>query len=359
MLFADIVGYSKLTEGAIPDFVGCFLERVSQLASSSVNAPRSVNTWGDAVYAVFDFARDAGLFALELVRMIEDGRRDWIAKGLYWEENTAGRTIQHPLSVRIGLHTGPVFMHYDPVVRRLGFTGAHVNRAARIEPIVKPGEVYASEEFAAMSELTSEFLRIEGVATPELGFVCEYAGSMQLAKEYPGRYRIYRVVERPGFALDALAEAAHAAYCAEAEARGENPIDNASMRPWGQLSDDLRDANRAQVADIPVKLRFLGYELATSHGLPALSIKMTDRQVEEMAVREHDRWIAERSRNGWTYGAQRDNARKRHPLMIPWANLDEADKEKDRDTIRNLPQLVAKAGFHVRPIEETPLSEIP
>src|SRR4029079_1413799 len=94
-----------------------------------------------------------------------------------------------------------VFMHYDPVVRRLGFTGAHVNRAARIEPVAKPGEVFTSEEFAALAELGSE-IRRRGVAGPShtladggddetgAGFVCEYAGSMQLAKGYPGRFRI-------------------------------------------------------------------------------------------------------------------------------------------------------------------------
>ncbi len=355
MLFADIVGYSKLTEKVIPDFVGVFLERVSQLTATSPNAPRSVNTWGDAVYAVFDFARDAGLFALELTRMIEEGRNDWIAKGLYWEERTADGTVQHPLSVRIGLHTGPVFLHYDPVVRRLGFTGAHVNRAARIEPVAKPGEVYASEEFAAVAELSSELLRLDtaNASSPELGFVCEYAGSMPLAKGYPGRYRIYRVVPRPGFALDALAQAAHAAYYAEAEARGEAPESNPSMRSWDQLTEDLRDANRAQVADIPNKLAFLGYELTTRHGVSALDIKITDEQVEQMSMREHERWLAERKRNGWTYGPKRDNARKRHPLMIPWEDLKESDKQKDRDTIRNFPQLVEKADFRVRRLDET------
>ncbi|HYL74162.1 MAG TPA: RyR domain-containing protein [Bryobacteraceae bacterium] len=354
MLFADIVGYSKLTEKVIPDFVGVFLERVSQLAATSQNAPRNVNTWGDAVYAVFDFARDAGLFALELTKMIEEGRADWIAKGLYWEEITPHGNTQHPLSVRIGLHTGPVFLHYDPVVRRLGFTGAHVNRAARIEPIAKPGEVYASEEFAAMAELTSQFLRIEAGSppAPELGFVCEYAGSMPLAKGYPGRHRIYRVVPRPGFALDTLAQAAHAAFCAEAEARGERRESNPSMRPWDELSEDLRDANRAQVADIPNKLRFLGYELATSHGMSALSIKVSDQEVEEMAALEHERWMAERKRNGWIYGPKRDNARKHHPLMVPWKDLTEPDKDKDRDTIRHFPQLVEKAGFRVRRLNE-------
>ena len=90
MLFADIVGYSKLHEGVIPKFVELFLSRVSLLVAQSKHAPRSVNTWGDAVYGIFDFARDAGAFALELTEMIQKGKPDWLREGLYWEEHVAG-----------------------------------------------------------------------------------------------------------------------------------------------------------------------------------------------------------------------------------------------------------------------------
>ncbi len=302
MLFADIVGYSKLTEKVIPEFVGSFLERVSQLAASSKHAPCSVNTWGDAVYAVFDFACDAGLFALEITQMVQEGRAEWLQKGLYWEEGGE----KHPLNIRIGLHAGPVVMHYDPVVRRLGFTGSHVNRAARIEPVARPGEVFASEEFAALAELASEIERRShdtGEPTGDEGFVCEYAGTMQLAKGYPGRYRIYRVAPK-----------------------------------------------RAVVGDIPNKLRHLGYELAPSYGQRPSEIAISDADIEQLAIREHDRWMAERRRSGWTYAATRDNARKHHPLLVPWENLSDEEKEKDRDPIRNLPKLVERAGFRVRRI---------
>jgi hypothetical protein len=117
------------------------------------------------------------------------------------------------------------------------------------------------------------------------------------------------------------------------------------------LSEDLRDASRAQVADIPNKLQQLGFELAPSHGLRASEIAISDADVEEMAIREHERWMTDRQHHGWTYSAQRDNARKHHPLLVPWEQLSEPEKEKDRDTIRNLPGLVERSGFRVRRIE--------
>lgn len=360
MLFADVVGYSKFTEKVIPEFVEAFLKRVSQLAAESKHAPCSLNTWGDAVYAVFDSAHDAGCFALELTRMVQEGERDWLQKGLYWEERIGDcpDAVKHPLNIRTGLHAGPVVMFYDPVVRRLGFTGTHVNRAARIEPIAKPGEVFASEEFAAMAELGREILMRKGAediassSETEQGFVCEYAGSMQLAKDYPGRHRIYRIVPRHLFGLEELARAAHDGYCAESRAHGDTPETNSSLCPWEELPEDLKESNRAQVADIPHKLRLLGYELARNHGIRPAEMTMTNAQAEDLAIREHERWMSDRRRHGWTYAPKRDNSRKHHDLLIPWDQLSEREKERDRDIIRNLPRLIERAGLRVRRIAQ-------
>ena len=350
MLFADIVGYSKLNESVIPEFVNVFLARLSRVVSESRHAPLHVNTWGDALYAVFDYAQDAGNFALEFTRLLHEGRDDWLAKGLYSEETAADGTVtKRPLDIRVGLHTGPVFMHYNPVIRQLGFTGVHVSRAARIEPVTTPGEVFASEEFAALAETAAEGARRAGTATR--GFLCEYAGSMPLAKGYPGRFRIYRLVPDKVFAIDELAQAIHADYVEAAVKRGEQPPgSNGALRLWADLAADLRQANYAQAADIPNKLRVLGYELAPGHGLQPSEIAMAPEQIEAMAIHEHDRWAQDRQRQGWTYGPVRDNARKFHPLLVPWEALDEVEREKDRVTVRNVPWLVEKAGFRVRPL---------
>jgi hypothetical protein len=249
-------------------------------------------------------------------------------------------------------------MHYDPVVRRLGFTGAHVNRAARIEPVAQPGEAFASEEFAALSELSAELARLtaptraDADAPDEEGFVCEYAGSMALAKNYPGRYRIYRLLPHRVLPIETLAKAIHQAYCNESRARGDSPATNAALRPWHDLPEDLRNANRAQAADIPNKLWLLGYELAPSWGLKASSIALPGDLVETMAKREHDRWLHDRQRSGWSFGPVRDDATKSHPLIVPWDQLAEPEKQKDRDAVRNVPILVDMAGFRVRRLPE-------
>jgi class 3 adenylate cyclase/tetratricopeptide (TPR) repeat protein len=166
IMFADVVGYSKLPETVIPKYVAQFNQRVSRLMAESSAAPINVNTWGDGLFFVFNGVEDAGRFALDLRDLVVS--TDWVELGL-----------PRNLSIRIGVHAGPVYVNFDPVVRQISFTGAHVSRAARIEPITHEGEVFASEEFAALA-----------AADQSKGFACDLVGTTALAKSY-GLFRVY------------------------------------------------------------------------------------------------------------------------------------------------------------------------
>ena len=166
IIFADVVGYSKLPETVIPKYVAQFNQRVSRLIAESSAGPVNVNTWGDGLFFVFNGVEDAGRFALDLRDLVT--KTDWIDLGL-----------PRNLSIRIGVHAGPVYVNFDPVVRQISFTGAHVSRAARIEPITHEGEVFTSEEFAALA-----------AADQSKGFSCDLVGTTELAKSY-GLFRVY------------------------------------------------------------------------------------------------------------------------------------------------------------------------
>ena len=168
MLFADFAGYSRLHDARAPLFQRQFLEIGAAAIDASPTKPLEAKTWGDALYAVFDSTRDAADFALRfLERMLAV---DWTDTGL------------DPMSqVRIALHAGPVFCDFDPVMRRDGYFGASVTRAARIEPVTPPGTVYASEAFAATL-----------ASTGRQDYALEYVGTLPLAKGY-GEARIYRL----------------------------------------------------------------------------------------------------------------------------------------------------------------------
>ena len=168
MLFADAVGFSKLTEAEVPRFVRNFLGAISRLISTKSRGLVAKNTWGDGLYLVFATVESATAFALDLRDLVV--KTDWTRHGL-----PAG------LSLRIGLHAGPVYECHDPITRTRTFTGTHVSRAARIEPITPPGQVYASEAVAALAS-----------AQPSSDFCFEYAGQIPTAKNY-GTFPMYHV----------------------------------------------------------------------------------------------------------------------------------------------------------------------
>jgi class 3 adenylate cyclase len=168
MLFADAVNFSKLTEQQIPLFLNCFLGAIGKLISTSPHAPLIKNTWGDGLYFVFDDVKHAGLFALELCELMV--QTDWSKTGL-----------PKAINLRIALHAGPVYECIDPVTEQPSYTGTHVSRAARIEPITPPGQVYASQAFAALAAA-------QGVKE----MICDYVGQTPLAKGY-GTFATYHV----------------------------------------------------------------------------------------------------------------------------------------------------------------------
>lgn len=168
MMFADVVGYSKLTEEEIPLFVDEFMNRIAVCVAESGIQVETWNTWGDAIFFVFRKVEEAGQTALQITELVRS--IDWKSLG-----------FSRQLNLRTGLHVGPVYRLMDPITRTWTHTGAHVSRAARIEPIAPPGEVYASEAFAAVAAL-------ENVTR----FQCDYVGVTPMAKGY-GNFPTYHV----------------------------------------------------------------------------------------------------------------------------------------------------------------------
>src|SRR5215218_6771680 len=103
--------------------------------------------------------------------------------------------------------------------------------------------------------------------------------------------------------VEHVAQAIHELYLATQRGRGLRCGDSPAMVAWSRLSDDLREANRAQARDIASKLRAMGYEIRPGTGRgPDFSVPELDR----LARAEHQRWCDQRMRAGWSYGPHRD-----------------------------------------------------
>jgi class 3 adenylate cyclase len=168
ILFADAVGFSKLVEAEVPHFVQHFLGAIAKLSNRFAEAIIARNTWGDGLYFVFSDVNLAGNFALQLADLVT--KQNWEEKGL-----------PRRLNLRIALHAGPVYEFDDPITGNRTYSGTHVSRAARIEPIAPPSQVYASEAFAALS-----------AAQRNRDFTCDYVGQTPMAKGY-GTLPMYHV----------------------------------------------------------------------------------------------------------------------------------------------------------------------
>jgi hypothetical protein len=197
-------------------------------------------------------------------------------------------------------------------------------------------DVHASEAFAALAAL-------EGTQR----FSCELVGSMSLAKGYPGEHRIYRLTRRLNLPLDRLARAIHDDYCLRARERGETPELNSSLRPWDQLSAELQASNREQAAEIQAALRKIGFELDPTGSAETAALSLSPTQVELLARAEHERWCFGKRHAGWTHGEVQDETRKLHPSLVPWDQLADNEKNKDRTAVLLIPELVALTGLGV------------
>ena len=166
MLFGDIHGFSKLTDAQLPPFTSEIMGALGRVARRNADDISFINTWGDGIFVVFDDAGRAAACALEMQEAVTA-----------IDLNAAG--LPGTLRLRLGGHLGPVYELDDPVTSRLNYYGAHVSRAARIEPITPEGCVYVTETFAAV------------LALHNAGeFSCDYVGNTEMAKHY-GRLRMF------------------------------------------------------------------------------------------------------------------------------------------------------------------------
>jgi class 3 adenylate cyclase len=160
MLFGDVKGFSKLTDRQLPTFVHDVLGAMADALRPYEESICFRNTWGDGIFLVLDDVRSAASCALDLQAAIA----------------SLGLTqlgMPSTLALRLGGHYGPVYEDTDPIVGATNYFGAHVSRAARIEPITPEGSVYVTEPFAAILALD---------ARPK--FACDYVGSVPAAKGY-------------------------------------------------------------------------------------------------------------------------------------------------------------------------------
>lgn len=69
--------------------------------------------------------------------------------------------------------------------------------------------------------------------------------------------------------------------------------------------------------------------------------------IEKMAKNVHEVWAENRMKEGWTYGNERDDAKKHHPCLVAYEDLPDSEREYDRNTAVGTLKLILKLGFRI------------
>ncbi|HEX4296842.1 MAG TPA: RyR domain-containing protein [Devosia sp.] len=141
--------------------------------------------------------------------------------------------------------------------------------------------------------------------------------------------------------MDQRAMAVHAMFLAAQRAdRGEHFGTAPAEVEWAQLPETYRDDNRNVADQMDYKLARV--RLLSRPG-PAVA-PLAAGEIEVLAGLAHARWLAAKALTGWRFGPVRDNQQLLHPDMIPYAELSEGAKQKDRDEVASLAPMAALAG---------------
>jgi hypothetical protein len=130
--------------------------------------------------------------------------------------------------------------------------------------------------------------------------------------------------------LDRGAGTAHKYYeLGSGERAGRKNELEAAGRNWREVKETYRVANRAVADSALVKLWDGGWRPAQGTEVGDEHPTLPDGLILPLAEVEHARWCAERVLAGWQPGQPRDNVRRIHPSLKPWADLSQGEKDKD------------------------------
>ena len=69
--------------------------------------------------------------------------------------------------------------------------------------------------------------------------------------------------------------------------------------------------------------------------------------LEQLARNAHEVWAQKRIEDGWTRGPQRDDAKRKHPCLVPYDQLPGAEKEYDRALVNQTLKTIFALGYQI------------
>ena len=149
-----------------------------------------------------------------------------------------------------------------------------------------------------------------------------------------------------GGSFETIARALHERWRAEQVAEGR------PAPSWSELDESRKESSRGQARDVAAKLRSIGCEIAPLRDWDASDFRFDSKEIETLAIAEHDRWMKERRADGWTFG-DKDVELKKNPYLVPWNELPDSVKDWDRMFVTEYPAILAAVGLQVVRVQKS------
>jgi hypothetical protein len=153
-----------------------------------------------------------------------------------------------------------------------------------------------------------------------------------------------QVAERLAQAIHDTYGAVHEGGVQAAVARSRVPVGAASLGPWDELSEEFKESNRAQAREIGERLAAIGCIMVPAFD-PALDFAFHDDEVHLLARLEHERWMVERTAQGFEFGPVRGE--RTRPDLVPWERLSDEARMRNMQAVQRIPGMLTRAGFQV------------
>lgn len=122
-----------------------------------------------------------------------------------------------------------------------------------------------------------------------------------------------------------LAEAAHTDWYASRVAEGKTVEELPILKPWKDLDEKEKASAIGQAEETVLLLeKRLGMPGILDGTVPESAV------VDAVAENAHEVWAKQRMDAGWIWGEERDNAAKKHPMLKPYSEIPDSEKEYDR-----------------------------
>jgi DNA-binding NtrC family response regulator len=136
--------------------------------------------------------------------------------------------------------------------------------------------------------------------------------------------------------VEQAAEEVYRSYLDTKKRMGED----ADLVSYDELPSDLRESNRQQFLHMPKIYRAVGYWIRPARSEEIREPDLTNEELKQMAMLEHDRWVEERTKAGWKYAETKNVAARETPYLVTWKDLPDDVRRFDQDAVRSFPRIL-------------------